>query len=149
MLLPPQLHLTVLPGEFAVCRLPAGSTPPTHEPGTQFWSVTMTPEEVSVVCLAEEVPPGADMHRGLRAIKIEGPIEFDVVGVLGALTAPLANARVSVFGVSTYDTDYILVSEHDLRQAVTALKVAGHLVAPPLAGHEGHGHDRPGHETPA
>jgi uncharacterized protein len=131
MRLPPQLHLTVLPGEFAVCRLPAGSPPPTHAPGTAFWSVTVTTEEVSVVCLAEEVPADADVHRGLRAIKIEGPLEFDVVGVLGSLTAPLAQAQVSVFAVSTYSTDYVLVSGHSLRQAVTALKVAGHLFEPP------------------
>jgi uncharacterized protein len=128
MLLPPQLHLTVLPGEFAVCRLPAGSAPPAPEGSTPFWSVTLTPAEVSVVCVAEEIPAGAEVHRGLRAIKVEGPLEFEVVGVLGSLTAPLARARVSVFGVSTYDTDYILVSQHDLRQAVTALKIAGHLI---------------------
>ncbi len=133
MRLPPQLHLTVLPGEFAVCHLPAGSPLPGHEPGTAFWSVTVTPEEVSVACLAEEVPAGADVHRGLRAIKIEGPLEFDVVGVLGSLTAPLAHAQVSVFAVSTYNTDYVLVSEHNLRQAVTALKVEGHLFEPPPA----------------
>jgi hypothetical protein len=130
MLMPPQLHLTVLPGQFAVCRLPAGATPPPHELGSAFWSMTLTPEETSVVCLAEEAPEGADVHAGLRLIKIEGPLEFDVVGVLGSLTAPLAHARVSVFGVSTFDTDYILVSEQDLPQAMTALKVAGHLVAP-------------------
>jgi len=132
MLLPPQLHLTVLPGEFAVCRLPASSRLPAHEPGTQFWSLTMTPEEISVVCLADEIPEGAEVHRGLRAIKIKGPLAFDVVGVLGSLTAPLAHGNVSVFGVSTYDTDYILVSERDLRQALTVLKVAGHLVEPAL-----------------
>jgi hypothetical protein len=131
MRLPPHLHLTVLPGEFAVCHLPAGSPLPAHEPGTSFWSVTVTPEEVSVACLAEAVPAGADVHRGLRAIKIEGPLEFDVVGVLGSLIAPLAQAGISVFAASTYNTDYVLVSEHTLRQAVTALKVAGHLFEPP------------------
>jgi uncharacterized protein len=130
MRLPPQLHLTVLPGEFAVCQLPAGSEPPAHQPGTAFWSMTVTPEEVSVVCLAEEVPADANVHRGLRAIKIEGPLDFDVVGVLGSLTAPLTRAQVSVFAVSTYNTDYVLVGEHNLRQAVTALKIAGHLFEP-------------------
>ena len=132
MLLPPQLHLIILAGEFAVCRLPAGSPPPATDAGTAFWSVTVTPDEVSVVCRAEAIPAGAEVHRGLRAIKAEGPLAFDVVGVLGSLTAPLAQAKVSVFGVSTYDTDYILVSDHDLRQAVSALKIAGHHVdAPP------------------
>jgi uncharacterized protein len=131
MLLPPQLHLIVLPGEFAVCRLPGGSAVPNAPSDTAFWSVTVTPDEVSVVCQAEQSPAGAEVHRGLRAIKAEGPIDFDVVGVLGSLTAPLSRAKVSVFGVSTYDTDYILVSDHDLRQAVTALKVAGHRVEQP------------------
>jgi hypothetical protein len=135
MRLPPQLHLTVLPGEFAVCRLPAGSPPPAHEPGTALWSITVTPEEVSLVCPAQEIPAGAEVRRGLRAIKIEGPLEFDVVGVLGSLTAPLTRAHVSVFATSTYTTDYILVSQHNLRQAVTALKVAGHLFEPPRTGH--------------
>jgi hypothetical protein len=131
MLLPPQLHLTVLPGEFAVCRLPAGVAPPAIDPVTAFWSVTVTPEEVSVVCRAEAIPEGAEVHRGLRTIKVEGPLDFDVVGVLGSLTAPLAQANVSVFGVSTYDSDYILVNDADLRRALSALKIAGHLIRTP------------------
>jgi hypothetical protein len=131
MLLPPQLHLIVLPGEFAVCRLPADAALPPAPSGTAFWSVTVTSDEISIVCQADNIPADAEVHRGLRAIKAEGPIEFDVVGVLGSLTAPLSQAKVSVFGVSTYDTDYILVSDHDLRQAATALKVAGHRIDQP------------------
>jgi len=128
MLLPPRLHLTVLPGELAVLRLPPDATPPPITPGTALYSVTATPEEISVVCPADEVPADATAARGWRAIRVDGPLAVDTVGLLLSMLKPLAEAKVSVFALSAYDTGYVLVHEASVRTALAVLKIAGHHV---------------------
>jgi hypothetical protein len=127
MLMPPRLHLTVLPGELAVVRLPPDEPPPPVRPGALF-SVTATTDEISVVCPAGEVPDGASAVAGWRAIKVQGPVDVDTVGVLASMLEPLARTQVSVFTLSTYETDYVLVHEDMLRTALATLKIAGHDV---------------------
>src|SRR5206468_8549222 len=87
-----------------------------------FVSVTRTPDELSIVCPDEAVPPDVEVESGWRALKVPGPIPFDQVGVLAALATPLAAAGISTFAVSTYDTDYVLVREPDLERALAALE---------------------------
>jgi hypothetical protein len=91
-------------------------------------SVTRRGEELSVVCDEGRVPVEVKAVRGWRALEVEGPIDFEAVGVLRALAAPLADAAVSIFAIATYDTDVVLVRETDLRRAVAALRDAGHPV---------------------
>ncbi|UYM07258.1 ACT domain-containing protein [Solicola gregarius] len=122
------LDLTVLDGEFAVCRLPRSSSLPLPAGDVgPFWSVTVTGDEVSVVCRPEQAPGGAVVESGWGALKVEGPLEFELVGILANLSGVLAEAKVSVFAVSTYDTDYLLTQ--DLDGAIEALSVAGHRIA--------------------
>jgi hypothetical protein len=129
---PPQLRvltagarrLSLLEGQFAVCRLPACAPWPVPRPGPLL-SITRTAEETSVVCLRENAPRGARVEDGWRALKLEGPIPFAEVGVLSALSGSLAAAGLSLFAISTFDTDYILVKEVDLAAAVDALRTAG------------------------
>jgi hypothetical protein len=130
---PPVLPLTlvVLPGELAVVRLP----PDAHVPPWAFspaagtiWSMTRTDEELSLVRAADAVPNDARAERGWRALRIAGTIDFALTGVLASVLAPLGDASISIFAVSTYDTDYILVREHALPAAVDALRGAGHEV---------------------
>jgi len=59
---------------------------------------------------------------------VKGPLDFALTGILASLTGPLAEAGVSIFSVSTYDTDYLLVAEHDLERGIAALERAGHTV---------------------
>jgi hypothetical protein len=87
--------------------------------------MTRTADELSIVCPAAEAPPGAQVETGWRALKLHGPIPFAEVGVLAALAEPLARAGLSLFALSTYDTDYLLVKEGDLASAVEALKRDG------------------------
>jgi hypothetical protein len=82
------------------------------------------------VCAAECVPAEVRCERGWRCLRVAGVIDFSVVGVLSSLTAPLAEAGVSVFAVSTFDTDYLLVKEVDFDRACAALRVHGHLLIP-------------------
>jgi enamine deaminase RidA (YjgF/YER057c/UK114 family) len=117
------MNVTVLPELLAVCRLGAADRVPSwalelHE---GLVSITRTPDELSVVCPDEAVPPDVEVEAGWRALKVPGPIPFDQVGVLAGLAAPLAAAGISIFAVSTYDTDYVLVKEADLERALAAL----------------------------
>lgn len=119
---PPPLTLTLLAGELAVARLDAGQ----GVPGWVDWtdplvSVTRTPEELSVVCADSRVPEGVQAERGWRAFKVEGPLDFALTGILARLTAPLAEANIPVFAVSTYDTDYLLVRSADAGRAADTL----------------------------
>jgi hypothetical protein len=91
-------------------------------------SVTRTAEELSVVCPSGSAPRGARVEDGWKAFKLEGPIPFAEVGVLSALAGALAGAGLSLFALSTFDTDYILVKEGDLEAARAALERAGGTV---------------------
>jgi hypothetical protein len=122
------MDLRVLPDRLSVCRLPAGADWPTPAPGAAFWSVTRTSAELSVVCPEDEAPEGAHVEPDWRALEVAGPLDFSMVGVMAGLTAPLAEVEVSVFVVSTYDTDYVLVHAAALERAVEALRAAGHTV---------------------
>jgi hypothetical protein len=120
--------LTVLPGAFAIVRLAADTPLPRWAARGEFFSVTRTSDEVSVVCLADQVPSGIASETGWRAVKVTGPFALSEIGVLAAVAAPLAEAKVSLFAISTFDTDYLLVSEKQLNAAVAALKGAGHRI---------------------
>ena len=91
-------------------------------------SVTRTPRELSIVCEDAMVPAAAHAERNRRLLQIEGTLAFALTGVLASVAEPLARAEISIFAVSTYDTDYLLVSEKDLPQAIQALEDAGHTV---------------------
>ena len=117
-------RLRVRTGALAVCRLAPDAAVPGWAAGP-FVSVTRTPEELSVVCDEAGVPDGVRAERGWRALEIEGPIDFNLTGVLAGLTVPLADAGISVFVMSTFDTDWLLVREPQLPDALTVLRRAG------------------------
>lgn len=120
--------LTLLPDWLAVCRLDADAGLPSWADGPGFVSITRTAEELSVVCGQDRVPVGVKATPGWRLLKVEGPFDFAVTGVMASLSAPLAAAGVSLFAVATYDTDYLLVKADALDAARAALEGAGHRV---------------------
>jgi hypothetical protein len=123
-----RLNLTVVDGTFAVCRLGADAPIPPWATGGSFFSITRTADELSAVCRQDAVPEGVVGERGWRCLRVAGTIPFSVVGVLASLVAPLAEAGISVFAVSTFDTDYLLVKEKDFGEALDALRRSGHAV---------------------
>lgn len=123
-----RFDLTVLPGPLAMVRLAADAALPHWAMRDGFLSVTRTGEELSIVCRADRVPVDILAEKGWRALKVKGPFALSEVGVLAALAATLADAKVSLFAISTFDTDYLLVSETQLPTAVAALRSAGHRV---------------------
>jgi len=127
-----QVRLALLPGEYAVCRLPPGADPgplPVVGDAPAVYSVTLTRHETSVVCPVEQAPGAAsEVERGWRTLEVAGPLAFTLTGVLAGITAPLAERGIPVFAVSTYDTDLLLVQEGTLTPALAALRAAGHTV---------------------
>jgi L-ascorbate metabolism protein UlaG (beta-lactamase superfamily) len=132
----PILTLAVLRKRLSICRLHAGTEVPAWAMGTSFFSLTRTEDELSIVCPEEDVPGGVSQERGWRALKLEGPFSLSMVGILSSLAAPLAEAGASIFAVSTFDTDYVLVKEGQLDLAVDTLRENGHLVGDYSAGEE-------------
>lgn len=123
-----RLQLTLLPEHFAISRLPADSPIPKWATQGSFSSVTRTGDELSVVCESSRVPTGVQSQPGWRVLKVHGPFVLSEVGVLSALAVPLVEARISLFAVSTFDTDYLLVEFATLSAALSALERAGHTI---------------------
>jgi len=130
----PALALTVLEERLSICRLDAGAKVPTSAIKASFFSVTRTQDELSVVCPEEDVPDGVSRERGWRALKLEGPLDLSMVGVLSSVAAPLTGAGTSIFAVSTFDTDHVLVRETQLDLAVGTLRENRHRVGDYSAG---------------
>jgi len=122
------LRIAVLPNILAVCRLEPEAGVPSWVSGS-FTTVSRTDEELSIVCDAVAVPDGVRAERGWRVLRVRGPIPFDVTGVAAALVAPLAQARISVFPIATFDTDYLLLEEESFERAIEVLRAAGHEIA--------------------
>jgi hypothetical protein len=129
-----RLTLALLPGFFAICRLqPQEPIPPWAEPDG-FLSLTRTADELSIVCRQECVPQEIHCARDRRCFRVVGTLDLALVGVLRSLLAPLSDAGISVFTLSTFDTDYLLVRDEDLGNAIEELRNAGHTVQRPLEG---------------
>jgi len=121
------LTLSVLPDTFAICRLDARAPIPAWARG-DFLSITRTRDELSIVCAQSNVPDGIQCERDWRAFQVVGQLDFALTGILASLSAPLADAGISIFALSTFDTDYILVKARDLEKAKRVLREAKHRV---------------------
>lgn len=122
------MRLSILPEAVAVCRLAPDASVPAWARGA-FLSITRTADELSIACDDDAVPAGIQAERGWRVLKLEGPIPFEMTGVASALLAPLAAARISIFLISTYDTDYLLLRAETFSRALDVLRGAGYDVA--------------------
>jgi uncharacterized protein len=121
---------------LAVCRFAFDARIPTWALEGGFFCVVRTRDELSIVCTEDactedactedRIPDGALAERGWMALKLEGPFPFSMTGVLASFLQPLAEARIPIFAISTFDTDYVLIKRENLEQAVAALAVAGH-----------------------
>ena len=121
-----KLKFSRVPGSFAVCRLPANAAVPEWALHGSFFSVTRTPDELSIVCLAAEVPPEVNPETDWTCLKLEGPFPFSETGILTSFVQPLSDRAIPIFAVSTFDTDYVLVKRAWAEKAVEALQAAGH-----------------------
>jgi hypothetical protein len=123
-----KLTLVILPELFAVCRLRKEEKLPQWVLPGEFFSITRTADELSIVCNQANVPDSVQCEKGWRCLQVEGILNFALTGILASLAAPLAEAKISIFAISTFDTDYLLVKENNLQQALDVLLLAGHQV---------------------
>jgi hypothetical protein len=119
--------LARIPGRFAVARLPPDAPLPAWATGA-LTAITRTADELSIVCDDDAVPSGVYAQRDFAAVRVLGTIDFGVVGLLAQLTRALADACISVFVFSTFDTDYFLVRSNDYARARTALATVATFV---------------------
>ena len=125
---PKGFSLQILPDRMAVCRLAPRAPVPDWIEGSQFCSITRTDEALTVVGSEALVPTGTMSEPGWRCFKVQGPLDFSEIGIIFSLTRPLADSDISVFVISTFDTDFFMVKETDLAKAIDALSTAGHRV---------------------
>ncbi|HLJ30229.1 MAG TPA: ACT domain-containing protein [Candidatus Angelobacter sp.] len=120
------LKYSLVPGQFAICRLSAHEAIPDWALRGVFQSVTRTSDELSIVCPAENVPVGMAADAPWICFKLAGPFPFMEVGVLASFVGPLAKHGLPVFAIATFDTDYILIKEEFQDRAIDTLRQAGH-----------------------
>jgi hypothetical protein len=123
--------LTVLSDTLAICRLDSRQPlPPWTEPAEgEFFSATRTSDELSIILPDSRAPRTVKCERGWRLLKVQGPLDFNLVGIIAGLSGTLADAGVSIFAMSTYNTDYLMVKQPDLERAVAALRQAGYPIS--------------------
>lgn len=123
-----KLTLKVLQDKYGVCRFDHNASIPEWTSRSEFLSITKTADELSIVCLQENIPYEGQCEKDWRILKVEGPLDFSLIGILAFISNTLADIEISIFAVSTYDTDYILVKEKDLERAVDALLHQGNRI---------------------
>lgn len=130
-----KLILSALKGTFSILRLEKGSEVPSWIYKSDLFSITKTPEELSIVCQENNIPENISVdvraERGWSCLKIEGPLDFGLTGILAGISRILAENGISIFAISTYDTDYILVKETALEQSIKALSEGGYEIRKP------------------
>ncbi len=116
-----KLSISILKENFAVCRLSIHDKIPDWVFNDSFYSITKTSDELSIVCLEKDVPGYVKSEKDWRAIKVEGELDFSQIGILASLAIPLSEAKISIFAISTFNTDYVLVKNNKLEKAIEIL----------------------------
>lgn len=115
------LTMRLLKEKYGVCRLNKSDSIPNWVKNSDFYSITKTLDELSIVCSQQSIPKDIKCEKDWRILKIEGPLDFSLIGILASISTILAQKEISIFAVSTFDTDYILVKDKDIDNAIEAL----------------------------
>src|SRR6202035_2485050 len=123
-----KLDLSLLPHTYAVCQFHPDKHIPYWALLGDFVSLTRTHEELSIVCQQDNVPADVEAERGWHCVEVQGAFDFSEAGVNASLAVPLAEADISCLAIATYATDYLLIKEENLAQALQVLERAGHYI---------------------
>ncbi|MBX4261975.1 ACT domain-containing protein [Clostridium estertheticum] len=115
------LTMKLLNEKFSVCRLNKNEQIPEWVKNSSFYSISKTSDELSIVCSQDIIPSNIKCEKDWRILKVEGPLDFSLIGIISSISTILALKRISIFAVSTYDTDYILVKNKDIDNTILAL----------------------------
>ena len=130
----PELVLKILDQDFTIHRFQHDRKIPEAVFDSSFYWIGRTDDELSVVCDSSIELPGGELSEGWACFKVLGPIDFSETGILAGLSTALASADISIFAISTFDTDYILLPSALLQKAVNALVASGYQVQFPSSG---------------
>lgn len=120
------MTLELLPQKFSVCQI---ENPGQADLTAPFTFLSRTDEEISLVCESEKAPKDAlKREDGWRGLRIAGPLDFSLIGILAKIAGLLAAQKISIFALSTYNTDYVLVKEENLSAALDTLKKSGYTL---------------------
>lgn len=117
-----RLNLKLLKDKYSVCRLNKDDEIPKWIFNEEFFSITKTEDELSIVCLQDKIKEDVKCERDWNILKIEGPLDFSLIGILSKISTLMANNNISIFAISTYDTDYILIKEESIDKAIEILE---------------------------
>jgi hypothetical protein len=123
-----QLPFIVVDGVFSLCRLAPGDAIPSWALSSNFYTISKTSDELSVVCESLYVPAEVKQDGNWRLLKIASVLNLSLTGITAKFSTALANADINLCVIATYETDYILVKQEKLQPAITALQHAGFLV---------------------
>lgn len=115
------LSMKLLKDKYGVCRLDKSDLIPEWSQNSDFFSITRTADELSIVCTDTCIPDDIKCEKDWRILKALGPLDFSLIGILSKISTILAQNGISIFAVSTYDTDYILIKDKDINNAIDAL----------------------------
>lgn len=122
------LTMKLLKEKYGVCRLDKTELIPQWAENGEFSSITRTSDELSIVCSEDNIPSGIKCEKDWRVLKIEGTLDFSLIGILASISTILSQKRISIFAVSTYNTDYILVKNNDVDNAISSLSNEGYEI---------------------
>lgn len=117
-----KLNLKLLKVKYSVCRLNKNDEIPKWIFDEEFFSITRTDDELSIVCSQDKIKENIKCEKDWRILKIEGPLDFSLIGILSRISTLMANDGISIFAISTYDTDYILIKEESINRAIEVLE---------------------------
>jgi len=123
-----KLTFMILQETFVICRLDRDAPIPDWAVQGNLYSVTRTKDELSIVCPLINVPKGIVCDQGWSCLKVKGPLDLSLTGIISSIASTLERENISLFSLSTYDTDYVMVKEKDLEKAIFALTEAGHRI---------------------
>lgn len=124
------MKLNILDSTFSVVKLPPTEIIPVWALNSEVFSISRTDEELSIVCTTECLPLNevfSDVENDWKCIKVEGVLDFSLTGILASLANPLAENNISIFAISTFNTDYLLVKSHSIEKAKVVLENDGHI----------------------
>ena len=120
------MELKRIEGQLTVCKLKSTADIDLNK---DFYFIGKTDEEISLVCKTEDTPTETlERDDGWRAFRIQGTLDFSLIGILSKISSILAENKIGIFAVSTYNTDYILVKEENFDRAMSVLEDAGYIV---------------------
>ena len=121
-----RVSMLLYPESFSICKIAEGDL--VENVDASFYIIMRHPREITLVCPIDRAPPNATTEGPWRCLELEGPLSFDLVGILNGVLRPLTESGIGVLAYSSFDTDFIFVKSESLDDASRAVRAAGHTI---------------------